>query len=332
MDLFVDTNILLNFFHYSSDDLEELKKLAVLLEAGEVRLVMPRQTIDEFRRNREAKIADALKRLKETRLSSPFPQIAKDYPEFEALRRLQRAFGQNLERLLESIETDAREWRLKADVITDSLFRAAHVVETTPELLALARTRSETGNPPGKRGSLGDAINWEALLQEAGATDDLHFVSGDGDYASELDPDRLASFLDREWNARKFPSLVFYTRLSAFFQAEFPDIKLAADAEVDFAIRDLALSSSFTETHGVVARLQRIAQFSSAQAKEIVDASLGNSQVYWIATDSDVNEFLHRVAHEHADELDEESLTQLHQLLSEDDDDAPAEDDPDGSF
>jgi predicted nucleic acid-binding protein len=40
--------------------LEELKKLTVLLEQKKLRLYLPSQVVAEFRRNREAKIADAL--------------------------------------------------------------------------------------------------------------------------------------------------------------------------------------------------------------------------------------------------------------------------------
>jgi hypothetical protein len=244
------------------------------------------------------------------------------------------AMDKNLERLVEQIETDARESRLKADTITESLFKAAQVVETTPELLALARARSETGNPPGKPGSMGDAINWEALLQEAGTSDDLHLVSGDGDYASSLDPNRLAGFLSRGWSSKKFRKLVFYTKLSSFFQAEYPHIKLAADAEIDFAIRDSRLSSTFNETHRIVARLQRIAQFSPAQAKGIIDAALNNNQVYWIAADPDVSEFLRRISDDYSDVLEAESLAQLQEILAEDDgdDDEPPDDDSDLPF
>jgi hypothetical protein len=61
MNLFIDTNIFLSFYHLSSDDLEELRKLGVLLDKKKVTLLLPKQVIDEYRRNREVKIADALK-------------------------------------------------------------------------------------------------------------------------------------------------------------------------------------------------------------------------------------------------------------------------------
>jgi len=60
LDLYLDTNILLSFYGLSSDDLEELRKLAALLRTGSVRLHLPQQTKEEFIRNRPGKIAEAL--------------------------------------------------------------------------------------------------------------------------------------------------------------------------------------------------------------------------------------------------------------------------------
>ena len=62
MNLFIDTNIFLSFYHLSSADLEELRKLVVLIDQGRLKLYLPSQVVDEFRRNRDNKIADAIKR------------------------------------------------------------------------------------------------------------------------------------------------------------------------------------------------------------------------------------------------------------------------------
>jgi predicted nucleic acid-binding protein len=75
MNLFLDTNIWLSFYHFSSDDLEELHKLAVLMDQGCLTLYMPRQVIDEFTRNRDVKIADAIKQLQSQKLGDQFPQM-----------------------------------------------------------------------------------------------------------------------------------------------------------------------------------------------------------------------------------------------------------------
>jgi predicted nucleic acid-binding protein len=53
--LFTDTNILLSFYHLSSDDLEELRKLIVLIDNKQIVLVLTDQVKDEFFRNRGAK-------------------------------------------------------------------------------------------------------------------------------------------------------------------------------------------------------------------------------------------------------------------------------------
>ena len=62
MHAFIDTNILLSFYHLSNDDLEELKKLAVLIQQKSVTLYLTDQIAAEFARNREVKIADAVKK------------------------------------------------------------------------------------------------------------------------------------------------------------------------------------------------------------------------------------------------------------------------------
>ena len=73
MNLFIDTNVFLSFFHLTNDDLEELRKLIVLLDKEEVHLLLPEQVIHEFRRNRENKIYDLLKRLRDQKIKYQFP-------------------------------------------------------------------------------------------------------------------------------------------------------------------------------------------------------------------------------------------------------------------
>lgn len=82
MNLFIDTNVFLSFFHLSNDDLEEIHKLAVLIDKGDVTLWLTEQVKNEFKRNRESKISDAVKKLKEQKSKPQFPQICKDYEEY----------------------------------------------------------------------------------------------------------------------------------------------------------------------------------------------------------------------------------------------------------
>jgi predicted nucleic acid-binding protein len=78
INLFIDTNVFLSFYHLTSEDLEELKKLTPLIDNEEIKLFLPDQVRDEFFRNRGAKIADAMKKLKEAKFTLSFPLFAKD--------------------------------------------------------------------------------------------------------------------------------------------------------------------------------------------------------------------------------------------------------------
>src|SRR6266542_4983915 len=131
MKLFIDTNIFLSFYHLTSEDLEELRKLGVLLEQKEVTLYLTDQVKAEFRRNRELKIADALKRLAEQRLNSQFPQMCKDYSEYRELRDLQKNYEIAHSVLLKGISRDVAAQTLKADKTIQELFSKATSLETT---------------------------------------------------------------------------------------------------------------------------------------------------------------------------------------------------------
>jgi hypothetical protein len=68
------------------------------------------------------------------------------------------------------------------------------------------------GNPPGKKGSLGDAINWEALLENVPDGEDLYLIADDRDYFSVLDENKPREFLIREWKEKRESDVFFYRR------------------------------------------------------------------------------------------------------------------------
>jgi predicted nucleic acid-binding protein len=217
MYLFIDTNIFLSFYHYTSDDLEELRKLIVLLDQRKVGLILPEQVVTEFVRNRESKISDALKRLKDQKLNLQFPQLCKDYPMYARLRELQREYDKVQSELLDALSHDIGRETLKADDITRELFGLATHIPTRPRLIEAARLRCDLGNPPGKSGSLGDAINWESILEGSPVGEDIFFVTDDKDYCSPLDERHFNLFLSREWHRINKSHLLFYSKLSALF-------------------------------------------------------------------------------------------------------------------
>ena len=241
--------------------------------------------------------------------------MCKDYPEYDELRSCQRAFAKAHQHLMDRLVADAETATLKADRLIKDLFGAAHPVPTTPELIEKARMRHDVGNPPGKGDSLGDAVNWEALLQGSDVGVDLSLVSGNKHFCSDLDSNRLHGFLLDEWESRRSSKILFFKSLSAFFESQFPEIQLAAEAAKDFAIRDLATSPDFNETHRIIRRLRQFAELSPAQVNEVVSAALNNNQVYWIAGDEDVYTFLSELVRNYHQAINEDSLSELKELL-----------------
>ncbi len=79
MNVFIDTNIFLTFFHFSKDELGVLGDIFASHEHGSVKVHLTQQVQDEFRINREGRIRDALKRFKETTPPVQFPSFVRTY-------------------------------------------------------------------------------------------------------------------------------------------------------------------------------------------------------------------------------------------------------------
>jgi hypothetical protein len=315
MNLFIDTNIYLSFYHFKSDDLEELKKLAVLIKKKQLILFLPEQVVDEFYRNRENKIADAMKRLREQKIDLQFPQFCKDYPQYETLRDLQKAYFKTHAELVKKVIEDISSRKLRADETISTLFPYAEIIPCDKETIKAARERIDRGNPPGKNGSYGDAINWEALINKSPNKKDIYFITDDKDYWSPLNDNSFNGYLLEEWDKKKKSNLIYYKSLSGFFKEHFPDIKLASEIEKDLLIRDLANTGTFAATHTIIAKLNQYSDFTPAQINAIIDAALSNSQVYWITLDSDVNEFLKKIIKGKETQIDQDKLGELKSAL-----------------
>jgi hypothetical protein len=310
--LYIDTNAYLTFYHLSSDDLEELKKVLVLIErTNEITLHLPAQTIDEYERNREVKIADALKRFREEKLNKEFPQICKEYPEYSKMREAIKEYDQQKAKLLEKLTSDITNHKLEADRIIKSLFEKAIKYPSTDELINRARIRYDLGRPPGKNKSYGDALNWEALLNGVNNEIDLHFVSEDKDYYSDLNNLIFNHYLAKEWSVKKSSRIFSYKRMSEFFKANFPHIKLAADYEKDNLIKDLAVSGSFKRARTLLWKLSDYEEFSEKQLTDFVLACNSNSQIRWIRDDKDIQEIITEIIKPNRTKIAEEILTKF---------------------
>lgn len=295
--LYLDTNIYLSFYHLTNDDIEELSKLLLLVKSKELILYLPDQTKDEFYRNRDSKIADGLKKFNENKLNKIFPQMVKDYSEeYDLMRKAIKAFEKNKQIIVDKLRKDVVEQSLNADKIIQDLFKVATEIKNTPELIVKAKNRYDLGNPPGKKGSYGDALNWESLLTKIEVFDNFFFISDDGDYFSEFDKNLFNSFLIKEWE-EKMPLTDFkqYKSLSGFLKENYPTITIESENRKDELILELQSSGSFATSRSVLHKIAEYNDFSKKQLNDIFDAAINNSQIYWIGDDEDINEILLKI-------------------------------------
>ncbi len=117
-----------------SEDIEELKKLVALVDKKEIDLIVPKQVEDEFWRNRGAKIADAMKKLKEAKFNASFPAFSNDYDEYAEIRSLLKKADSLHATLVSKITENAKSMSLKADEIVKGLFAKATLLSKTSSI------------------------------------------------------------------------------------------------------------------------------------------------------------------------------------------------------
>jgi hypothetical protein len=182
-----------------------LKELRRLLKQKKLALVLPAQTRDEYRRNRNG-IADQsgvllvgeIKR----KLVLPAPFVT-TWPETKRVRKHVELTKKSYQALVKRYDDAVSAESTPADILINRLFAAAESPEEDEDLLKKAHFRYLRGHPPRKNdGSLGDAIAWELLLEKI--NDDLVIVSRDSDFAETRRRETsLNAFMAREWRGRR---------------------------------------------------------------------------------------------------------------------------------
>ncbi len=287
-NLFLDSNIWLSLYDFSSDDLEQFSKLKELIDK-DIRLFIPMQTRNEIQRNRDAKIKGALSRFEKFEFA--FPAFCKSYSEypgfshdFNELKRKHKAW-------CDKIHDDIKRQDLAADRVIHELLEMCPVIECPPELIRAAEIRFKAGNPPGKDNKLGDAINWECLLSSVPDGEDLFFISGDKDFRSVVDDNSFNLFLKEEWSKRKHSRIIFFVSLLSFLKAHVQEIELQTEQQKEELIAGLFDSHNFQTTHAVIRSLREYHDWSAQQIDDLCSAAINNTQVSWILEDEDVFDF-----------------------------------------
>lgn len=208
--LFIDTNIWLDFYRYST---EAGISLLEHVESVADKVIVSPQVEMEFKKNRQGTILQAIKDLKEFK-SASLPAMFSDAQAARALRKhcdeahaLIRKMNTRLRKILEDPGTHDRVYKTfqrihrKADPL--ALSREDPVRRV---IRNKARNRFLLGYPPRKKSdtSMGDAMNWEWIIHCAkDQKSNVVIVSRDSDYGiNSGDKIYLNDHLKQEFNER----------------------------------------------------------------------------------------------------------------------------------
>lgn len=225
--------------------------------------------------------------------------------------------------MLQDVTEAATRKELAADQLITELFGLAEFVPLTAEIWETARRRFDLRNPPGKGKSYGDAVHWVSLLEAVPDGKDILVVSDDSDFQSKLDKVQMSSFLQEEWRRRKSAAAVLYTSLPDLFRDHYPDVRMLEAlekemAERELAVRSLATSANFLQTHAAIEAVSRFSDFLPQEVEELLWAAVSNGQISWIIEDGDVFRFYTRLAHEYQNSVDPGLLGEFWGLFEDD--------------
>ena len=221
MKVIIDTNIYLNFFRLNSgQSLDMLKNLNSMIDEKVFDLILPKQIEDEFIRNKNSSVFyddhilefDQSLKVK----SSKIPYLIKSSRQAEQIKNTVKKLNSLRMKAVEEYKKRIFDPSSRINKSLDKLFSLAIIPEETDVILQKAWFRMLKGNPPKKdNSSFGDAIIWETVLSEY-IDDDLVIVTGDKDFGSQIEKNKINEFLLSEWEKKSTHKIYFYKELSLF--------------------------------------------------------------------------------------------------------------------
>ncbi len=305
--VFIDTNVFLEFFDSSSEDVDLLNGVFSKYEHGSATIYLTGQVHDEFIRNREYRIQSALIKFVSPTVDFKIPEFMTKYIECEKMKNIckefNREFKKNYDSILHQANEDIREENLSADKVINEIFTKSNITREGNSLYEEARMRMDIGNPPGKKGSMGDAMNWVHLLKNVPQEQDIHIVSHDGDFYSVLNSNKNENvpnpYLLKEWQDQKQAELFVYRKLSQLTEKHFDGVAFTFDSNKEKLISDLENSMYYADTHLAVAGLNDFSYFSFNDMSRILSAAYSNNQISSIVTDEDIVSFIRKIVGPH---------------------------------
>ncbi len=219
--LIIDTNIYLNFYRLDSEQsLEMIKNLTQLVKSRKFQLILPKQIENEFIRNKNSKNAiytdHILSFEKGLDVQFKIPHLIKSSQQIEQIKKVINKLNGLKKKAVDDYKNRVFNPSSKINQHIKTLFSHAYRPIETELILQKAWFRTLRGNPPCKgNSSFGDAIIWETILDQC-VEDDLILISGDGDFESEINKEKIHELLSAEWLQKTNKSLKLYTKLGSF--------------------------------------------------------------------------------------------------------------------
>jgi predicted nucleic acid-binding protein len=211
--LFIDTNIFLDFYRIRSSDIST--KYLEQIEACKDRLIIGAQVEMEYKKNRQKVVAESLNSFSKpdwTKLKTP--ALLSDFQASKIIGNKKKEIETQYKKVNEKIEKILSN-PIKNDIVYQSLqrvFKNPSPYNLNREskvrfrIRNLARKRFILGYPPRKKNdtSIGDAINWEWIVQCAiDSGKDIVIVTRDEDFGSIYkDNSYLNDWLKQEFGER----------------------------------------------------------------------------------------------------------------------------------
>jgi len=175
--IYIDTNVFLDFYQSAKYRMAIFQELLARADC----IVVPEQTVREFRRNRAARLIKLAELVEESsKINVHTAAIVREMPAFKEWKAARDATKMHAR----AIVTQLRNWA--KDEASDpvyqqfeNLYRQGTTMSTPADALGKAQQRKLLGDPPTSPGkhTVGDEIIWETLL--AVCNDDLIVVSRD---------------------------------------------------------------------------------------------------------------------------------------------------------
>lgn len=195
--IFIDTNILLDFYRIRKSDIS-LKYLEEI-ERHKHNLILTNQVEMEFRKNRQKVILEAIGEVKKISAGTlSVPAILIDAKPVEMIKKAQqqitsqqRKIKERIDRLLSSPITQDKVFQTIQRIFkTESEYNLNRENKKRYTIRRLAIKRFYLGYPPRKKedNSIGDAINWEWIIDCASRTKKhIIIVTRDSDFGINYD-------------------------------------------------------------------------------------------------------------------------------------------------